>query len=434
MTRLLFAVSVLAAALAPPAVSAQTAPSVYAVIPAPASCRDNCAGTLVRATLDPPAVVSSAVLPLAVSLLDLQASADGRFLIWREYLSAGNSQGLALVLHDLVTGGTTTVPLPAGSSGIVGSPTRTEIYLSDRDGPMMLSAAGARRFTAPACAFAEPTGTSGDGRRVVYFCFDPFVGFSFVIDIASGAVVGTIPSRQAALNADGTVAYAADRLVSSWVLRSIDVATGATIASAPIAFDDFFTDNIRSIRVDHRANTLVLTGERALHLADATTLEQRLWMAYWFASYGGLTAASLDVDRSRLYATSYQIVEPGDRYYAASVVDTAARRVAPLPAIPNAVIIGVPLPAPPVAAAPVVTGSHVQLAWAPGALRGAPRGYVLEVGSAPGLSNIFAGLDVGLQTSFSASSVPPGRYYVRVRATNYTGRSTPSNEVVVVVP
>ena len=55
------------------------------------------------------------------------------------------------------------------------------------------------------------------------------------------------------------------------------------------------------------------------------------------------------------------------------------------------------------------------------------------MGSAPGLSNIFSGLDVGLQTSFSASGVPPGTYYVRVRAGNYTGLSAPSNEIQIEV-
>ena len=50
------------------------------------------------------------------------------------------------------------------------------------------------------------------------------------------------------------------------------------------------------------------------------------------------------------------------------------------------------------------------------------------------LTDIFGGLDVGLQTSFAASGVPPGTYFVRVRAGNDTGISAPSNEVVVTVP
>jgi len=60
--------------------------------------------------------------------------------------------------------------------------------------------------------------------------------------------------------------------------------------------------------------------------------------------------------------------------------------------------------------------------------------YVLEVGSAAGLNDIFTGLDVGLQTSFGATGVPPGRYYVRARAGNSAGLGAPSSEVVVQVP
>ncbi|MEZ5292394.1 MAG: fibronectin type III domain-containing protein [Vicinamibacterales bacterium] len=59
---------------------------------------------------------------------------------------------------------------------------------------------------------------------------------------------------------------------------------------------------------------------------------------------------------------------------------------------------------------------------------------VMEAGTAPGRSDIVAALDVGLQTSLTASGVPPGTYYVRVRAGNYTGLSAPSNEVAVTVP
>jgi predicted nicotinamide N-methyase len=60
-------------------------------------------------------------------------------------------------------------------------------------------------------------------------------------------------------------------------------------------------------------------------------------------------------------------------------------------------------------------------------------GYVLEAGTASGLSNI-ATLTLGSATSLAVPAVPPGRYYVRVRATNYTGTGAASNEVVIDVP
>jgi len=58
-----------------------------------------------------------------------------------------------------------------------------------------------------------------------------------------------------------------------------------------------------------------------------------------------------------------------------------------------------------------------------------PTGYVIEAGSAPGLSDL-ARISVGMASSFQ-SPVPPGTYYVRVRAVNELGLSDPSNEVVL---
>jgi uncharacterized protein YdeI (BOF family) len=72
------------------------------------------------------------------------------------------------------------------------------------------------------------------------------------------------------------------------------------------------------------------------------------------------------------------------------------------------------------------------LAWSPAApAEGVnPEGYVLEAGSGPGLSDL-ASLPVGNVTRFQAASVPPGVYYVRVRAINRRGVSAPSPEVVL---
>jgi hypothetical protein len=59
---------------------------------------------------------------------------------------------------------------------------------------------------------------------------------------------------------------------------------------------------------------------------------------------------------------------------------------------------------------------------------------VLEAGSSPGLANLTR-VDLGQPTTtFTASSVVPGTYYVRVTATNACGTSGPSSEIVVGVP
>ncbi|HQZ37484.1 MAG TPA: fibronectin type III domain-containing protein [Vicinamibacterales bacterium] len=75
------------------------------------------------------------------------------------------------------------------------------------------------------------------------------------------------------------------------------------------------------------------------------------------------------------------------------------------------------------------SGSTVDLRWIPGAGGAPPAGYVIEAGSASGLSDL-AVLPVGNVPQF-VTTAPPGVYYVRVRAVNARGPSEASNEIVV---
>jgi 5-hydroxyisourate hydrolase-like protein (transthyretin family) len=79
-----------------------------------------------------------------------------------------------------------------------------------------------------------------------------------------------------------------------------------------------------------------------------------------------------------------------------------------------------------------VSGSTVTFTWqAP--LSGTATGYVLEAGSESGLANIVAGAPVGNVLTISFPGVPPGTYYVRIRAVNAQGASVVSNERTVIV-
>lgn len=77
--------------------------------------------------------------------------------------------------------------------------------------------------------------------------------------------------------------------------------------------------------------------------------------------------------------------------------------------------------------ATTANASTVELAWAPAA---GAASYVIEVGSASGLSDV-AHLTTHAATSFTASQVKSGTYFSRVRAKNLCGFGAPSNEVTV---
>jgi phosphatidylserine/phosphatidylglycerophosphate/cardiolipin synthase-like enzyme len=95
-----------------------------------------------------------------------------------------------------------------------------------------------------------------------------------------------------------------------------------------------------------------------------------------------------------------------------------------------------PPPAPPTNLTAAVVGSHVTLSWSPGPpsdRTGPPSYYIVEAGYASGSRNIGTA-NVGPNTVVGVPGVPPGTYYVRVRAGNATGVSGTSSEIKVVVP
>lgn len=90
-------------------------------------------------------------------------------------------------------------------------------------------------------------------------------------------------------------------------------------------------------------------------------------------------------------------------------------------------------PTAPTSLVAAVSGLTVILTWAAPAGVDPPTSYVLEAGSASGLSDL-ANSDTGSSArTLTATDVPPGTYFVRVRARNANGTSAPSNEIVATV-
>jgi predicted phage tail protein len=99
------------------------------------------------------------------------------------------------------------------------------------------------------------------------------------------------------------------------------------------------------------------------------------------------------------------------------------------------VVVGSPTqpPGAPTGLTASVAGSSVTLAWNAPATGGPVTTYIIQAGSSPGGSNL-ANFGTGsTATSFFATGVGAGSYFVRVNASNAGGTSAPSNEVLLLV-
>lgn len=78
-----------------------------------------------------------------------------------------------------------------------------------------------------------------------------------------------------------------------------------------------------------------------------------------------------------------------------------------------------------------VRGNTIVLTWTAPDGGDPPDSYVLEAGSASGKSNL-ATADTGSPLpSLTATAMPPGTYFMRVRSVTSSGTSAPSNEIIV---
>jgi hypothetical protein len=142
---------------------------------------------------------------------------------------------------------------------------------------------------------------------------------------------------------------------------------------------------------------------------------------------GGPAVAMLDTGSP---ATMFEVMAPDGVFFVRVHARNQFGASGPSNEVRVEVRRGAPLP--PLATTATVAGSTVQIAWAPALAGWAPTGFVLEAGRTAGASDIGGVAVTG--PSMVVPGVPPGRYYVRVRAVNAQGASAPGGEVTIDVP
>ena len=89
------------------------------------------------------------------------------------------------------------------------------------------------------------------------------------------------------------------------------------------------------------------------------------------------------------------------------------------------------LPMTPTGLSATVAGQTVVFTWTPPAAGGAPTSYVIQGGSARGLTNVANANTGSARPMLTATNVPGGTYYFRVLAQNASGISSASDEIAV---
>lgn len=271
---------------------------------------------------------------------------------------------------------------------------------------------------------------TADGATLLARCDS---GELVVADAASGAVRRrtAMPTGSLTMSstADGAAAYLlADTASAPLELR--DTATGALIdsittpASCISTLTGASSDRTKLVLVC-RVTPSAPTPSFGLYLFDTA--------ARRFDSMGGATrVVGISPDNSRLHVADFRSARLGlPATGSLREVDIAsASTVWNVPFIGESTVSYAPL-APSLGAA--VAGSRVDLTWTLPSHSPAVTRYVLELGSGPGLSNLGT-VDLGTTSSFRATGVPSGTYYVRLRGVNYGGTGAASNEVRIDVP
>ena len=406
-----------------------------------------CLATLsVLTTADAPAAAQRVLLsasrddlPASTSLIDLSTGAVSPFSTDFTEHSMVTSDGefvLRLVspdsrwrVRDMTSGAE--VLLPFDFTPVAPHPRQPAVFgFALGAVPARLDSRGLALWPVCGSATASTMRVALDGLRLFVLCNHQVV----VVDTVSGLAVRTLTVGDP-VEVFGFVLGRDDSTVLVLRVRNdvrelarIAADTGATIETVPYAGPpiiestparDAFVGSACGIVGPNLICTLVVT--------DVDTLAE----VRRFGTFASVNRFWVSPDNQHAYLNSFETsLSRAMRleFHSGAIIN------GPVDLFRGRLTMGVAFPPlPPALDPPQRMGRSVNLTWTLPAHSPDVTGYVLEVGSRAGAADL-AAASLGRVTSFAGPDVPPGRYFVRVRAVNANGTSAPSNDVVIDVP
>lgn len=372
-------------------------------------------------------------------------TADGQFVV-------AGSGGLTptFQLIDARTGATVVVPAPF--TPLVAHPRAIAVFglfpASTGTGfdVARIDASGLAVYGGCAAGTSRDLDVSTDGRRLLVVCDS---GELVVLQALSGQEIGRISAgaagavREVASNIDGTRAVVVRGVNrESGDIALIDTASGVVLGTTTYpdapptptsagclsggltgTSPDRTLVMITCARVNPLGSAVRLAY--STRLLDATTLT---WGAVLPVPYGPVGVA-ISAGHDRAFVMSDTQAARGALQVMTLPAGTTTLQLTTIVPFGLAAAFA---PLAPVLSA-TVHGATVDLRWSLPAHSPAATGYVLEIGTAPGLSDL-GRVPQGPSLALSVPGAPPGTYVVRLRAVNTVGPGGVSNELTVVVP
>jgi YVTN family beta-propeller protein len=326
-----------------------------------------------------------------------------------------------------------TIPTLSNPTSLAVSPDGSRLYVSafttapSRYVVQVIALANGTTIAAIPLNVAQSGGgmaISPDGARVYVSNQALNANSMSVINTATNTVGATIPvgmvPRAIDVTPDGALVYVAAQ--ESHAVTVVNAATNAAVAAIPVSTRPM------SVRVMPNGARLYAVSENAVSVIDRATNTVA----------GAVSGVFLprDVDFTPDGARAFIAGDAG-----VTVVDTASNAI--VSAIPFnrgaegsplsiATAAGSPAPEPPTGLrASSIAGNVVTLQWQAPTSGPTPTSYLVEGGVNPG--EVLGSLPTGSSTPSFTFAAPISSFYVRVRAVAGGSRSTPSNEIRVMV-